>query len=403
LSRSARVWFDDHALLLQFVFFSDRGGIMIMTRWQCKLSCLSALGLALLMTGCVDLRSDVTSGSADAQDIDQLQPWPDADANGLIVIGGRRYAEVMAGETLADVARRVNEDPYTLSDINNGTHVNRRLSQGTIVRLPAIHQNTAQADPVESPVTGAAVPRGNYIRHTVRPAETLYTIAEIYNISVRTLAEWNGLQTDLDVRAGMVLVVPVRQPENRTDGPPQTASVTETESRAATPAAPAQPPGEPVASPPAPAPEPVTNPPPPVVEAADTPPVVLEGSEAAASTFALPMEGTLREEFVTASGHDGLDLTAPSGTEIFAVADGGVALVSGLTDKSAIVLIRHPNDVYSVYQHIAGVTLKKGDTVTKGEKIAVLAENPGYLHFEIREGTVGVDPRKFLPEGSYPR
>ncbi len=360
---------------------------------------LLALGLALLMMGCVDFRSDVTSGPSSSTDVDQLQPWPDPDASGLIVIDGRRYVEALPGETLTDIARRFNLDPDTLSDINNGMHVNRRLPKGRIIRLPAIHPDPTQPVQGTNPVTGTPVTEGQYILHTVQPAETLYTIAEIYDISVRTLAEWNGLQSNLEVKADMVLIIPVRQPQERSASP--APAVVAEEPLADTDHLTATSPGreDPTPAPPAAA---TADGPPVTTAEPQTPPAELEASEVADSMFALPMEGTLKQEFATVSGHDGLDITAPVGTGVFAVDDGVVALVSGLTEKSAIVLIRHANDVYSVYQHITGVALQNGDRVTKGQKFAELAETPGYLHFEIREGTVGVDPRKFLPEGSYP-
>ncbi|MCY4260896.1 MAG: M23 family metallopeptidase [Rhodobacteraceae bacterium] len=381
---------------------------MTMTRRQDLSACILLTGLAMLVAGCVDFRSDVTSGRAGATDIDTLQPWPAADQDGIIMIGGRRYAEVLAGETLTDLASRVGEDRFTLSDINHGLNVNRRLSQGTVIRLPAIHQDVPRDAVIteqDDPVTDTEVPDGAYIRHTVRPGETLYTIAEIYSISVRTLAEWNAMQSDFTVRSGMVLVVPIRQPETRTSSAPQGTDPTES-----------QPPPSAPADPPSPAPDPGADedqsatPAETAPDAAQTadvvpgnPPPAEIVSEAPPPSFAKPMEGRIVDEITSSAGHGGLDIAAPAGADVFAIADGRVALVSGLTEQSTIMLIRHANDIYSVYQHLTDVTLKKDDVVTLGEKIGVLAEKPGFLHFETREGTVGVDPRSYLPPDSYPK
>ena len=39
--------------------------------------------------------------------------------------------------------------------------------------------------------------------------ETAYTIARLYNVSAKSLAEWNGLGPDLAVREGQYLLIPV--------------------------------------------------------------------------------------------------------------------------------------------------------------------------------------------------
>ncbi len=61
------------------------------------------------------------------------------------------------------------------------------------------------------------------------------------------------------------------------------------------------------------------------------------------------------------------------------------------------MLVRHPDNLMTVYGRITGVTLEKGDTVSRGQKIGVVADgNPANLHFEVRRGTASVDPAPFL-------
>ncbi|MEO0914555.1 MAG: M23 family metallopeptidase, partial [Pseudomonadota bacterium] len=62
-----------------------------------------------------------------------------------------------------------------------------------------------------------------------------------------------------------------------------------------------------------------------------------------------------------------------------------------------ILLVRHANDLLTVYGRITGVTLQKGDKVSRGQNIGVVADgSPPNLHFEIRRGTESVDPAPYL-------
>jgi len=43
----------------------------------------------------------------------------------------------------------------------------------------------------------------------VARGETAFTIARLYNVSVRALSDWNGLGPDLEVREDQYLLIPV--------------------------------------------------------------------------------------------------------------------------------------------------------------------------------------------------
>ena len=47
------------------------------------------------------------------------------------------------------------------------------------------------------------------IKHKVVRGETAFIISRLYNISVRSLADWNGLDSDYTVREGQILIVPL--------------------------------------------------------------------------------------------------------------------------------------------------------------------------------------------------
>ncbi len=94
-----------------------------------------------------------------------------------------------------------------------------------------------------------------------------------------------------------------------------------------------------------------------------------------------------------------LDFFAPQSTKIFSIADGEVvwikkdSKVGGYSKKYIFdgnrIVIRHPNGVYSAYEHMkfGGVLVKVGQTVKRGQLIGMVG-NTGWssgphLHFEL--------------------
>ncbi len=110
---------------------------------------------------------------------------------------------------------------------------------------------------------------------------------------------------------------------------------------------------------------------------------------------------TLNKYFV----HTGLDFMAEAGTEVLAVEDGVVESIY----KDDILLgteivVAHADGVKSTYRFVTEKEgLKVGDTVSKGDCIAVVAEPTGneykdgaHLHFEISANGEKVDPTTYL-------
>ncbi len=78
--------------------------------------------------------------------------------------------------------------------------------------------------------------------------------------------------------------------------------------------------------------------------------------------------------------------------------DGTVALVSdSLGGLGTIVLIRHSNDLMTVYGRVTDVSVAKGDSVRQGQSIGKVApaDSP-IMHFEVRVGTESVNPAQYL-------
>ena len=100
--------------------------------------------------------------------------------------------------------------------------------------------------------------------------------------------------------------------------------------------------------------------------------------------------------------HKGVDFAAPTGTPIFAAAD-GVITDAGWTDGGYgnIVEMRHANGEVTLYAHTNKVYVSKGQSVKKGQAIAEVGttgrSTGPHLHFEIQpDGKTAVDPMDYL-------
>lgn len=121
-------------------------------------------------------------------------------------------------------------------------------------------------------------------------------------------------------------------------------------------------------------------------------------------TFRRPVDGQIVVPYnVSSSGtrNEGVDFGAAPGTPVVAAAGGEVALVSqSLGGLGTIVLVRHRNDVLTVYGRVDDVRVAKGARINAGEQIGVVARGDGSgppkMHFEIRRGADSVDPALYI-------
>jgi murein DD-endopeptidase MepM/ murein hydrolase activator NlpD len=103
--------------------------------------------------------------------------------------------------------------------------------------------------------------------------------------------------------------------------------------------------------------------------------------------------------------HAGLDLAAPSGTPIRAVADGTVTFAGSDDGGYGNLVIVHtaPNvDTYYAHQVDGGIRVATGDTVAAGQLIGAVGSTGdstgNHLHFEVRVDGAATDPLPFLQQ-----
>ncbi len=100
--------------------------------------------------------------------------------------------------------------------------------------------------------------------------------------------------------------------------------------------------------------------------------------------------------------HEGVDLRAGVGTPVYASSRGLVYYSgSGISGYGRMTILKHRNGLYTIYAHNRKNLYRKGKKIEKGQLIAYSGQSGRvsgpHLHFEIRQGTLPLNPVKLLP------
>ncbi|NBC30807.1 MAG: peptidoglycan DD-metalloendopeptidase family protein [Spirochaetes bacterium] len=99
--------------------------------------------------------------------------------------------------------------------------------------------------------------------------------------------------------------------------------------------------------------------------------------------------------------HNGIDLAGPIGTPVGAAMPGTVAHIeSQIGNYGKFVILRHEGGFQTLYAHLDGFSVRKGQYVSQGQTVGVMG-NTGrstgpHLHFSIIRNGSFVDPLGFL-------
>lgn len=209
------------------------------------------------------------------------------------------------------------------------------------------------------------VPPGYY---RVKRGDTLARIALDNGQSPRDLAQWNNLSNPNLIEVGdLILVRPPASARAAAKPVPKTASAMDA-AKSDTPRvdAPKEAPKEIVAEP--------------------------------GIRLSWPAKGKVTEEFSEKT--KGIDIAGKLGEPITAASDGKVVYAgNSLRGYGNLVIIKHDNTYLTAYAHNRTLSVKEGDSVKKGQKIAEMGDtdsNSVKLHFELRVNGKPVNPTPYL-------
>lgn len=385
---------------------------------------LSVAALALL-GACsnpidLDLRGKFGGFSTADAALNAIEQRPAPDDRGVISYPNYQVAVAKRGDTVNDVATRIDLPAAELAKFN-GLQANDPLRDGEVLALPrrvtepaavapdggvdiarlagsAIDAapatpsvQTTQLEPVKPAARLEPKPAETQepVRHKVARGETAFTISRLYQVPVKALGEWNGLGEDFAIREGQFLLIPVagaEKPKSAVAAAAEETKVSEPGEGSVTPTPPsaAKPlPQERVASL---EPEP------------EEPAVIVDAPTRAAPEAAMlmPVAGSIIRDYQKGK-NDGIDIAAKPGTPVVAAAEGHVAAITSDADQVPIIVVRHPDNILTVYANVDDIKVKKGDTVKRGKAIAEVRDGDNaYLHFEVRDGFDSVDPNPYL-------
>jgi septal ring factor EnvC (AmiA/AmiB activator) len=118
-----------------------------------------------------------------------------------------------------------------------------------------------------------------------------------------------------------------------------------------------------------------------------------------------PADGVVSSAFgrplrdAPASTKNGIQLSLPEGQPVHAVHEGVVAYADAFTGYGNLVIIDHGDKAYSLYGHLSGVSVKKGDRVDPATTVGITGRDPSgnpSLYFELRVDGTPVDPLQWL-------
>ena len=99
--------------------------------------------------------------------------------------------------------------------------------------------------------------------------------------------------------------------------------------------------------------------------------------------------------------YNGIDISAREGASVAAAASGKVIHSAPLRYFGDTIIIKHKDGYATVYTYLKGRMAKVGDSVSKGQQIALLGKpqngKRNCLHFEIRQRNKARNPLFLLP------
>ncbi|MEK5758012.1 peptidoglycan DD-metalloendopeptidase family protein [Acinetobacter variabilis] len=223
--------------------------------------------------------------------------------------------------------------------------------------------------------------------YTVRSGDTLSGIAARYGLSYISVAEMNDIAPPYRIYVGQSIRLKNNTTARRTTATQPVTQVSPIQRQTIA-----------VPAPTIPAPTTVkTTPKPATTTSAPITPV----STAAGLRWVKPSNGPVLQNYDLAANIKGTRYGGNVGDPVFAAADGQVVYAAdGLKEYGNLVLVKHINGYITAYAHNSKLSVKSGQNVTAGQKIAEMGATGTthtMLEFQVRLDGKPINPTTVLP------
>lgn len=100
--------------------------------------------------------------------------------------------------------------------------------------------------------------------------------------------------------------------------------------------------------------------------------------------------------------HQGIDLAAPTGTPVYATADGVVSRADWFSSYGLFISVEHGASMQTRFGHLSRLAVTAGDSVKKGDLIGYVGSTGRstgpHLHYEVRVDGLAVNPIPYMVE-----
>lgn len=247
---------------------------------------------------------------------------------------------VKSGDTLESIASTYDINVNTIAQ-SNGLSSNAVLKDGQILEFPSI----------------------DGVLYKIKEGETLWDLSILNKIDINKIIEVNNLENPEKLKLGQKIIMP---------GVSKVESVAlNTDSKSTS-------------------------------SSSKTTNTVNRGGSGISTKGRLPVSGTITSRFGKRWGklHKGIDISASTGTNVYAFADGKVTFSGRQGSYGNLVIISHGNGLQTYYAHNSKLLVNVGQSVKKGQHIAEVGSTGNstgpHCHFEVRKNGTPVNPLSYV-------
>ncbi len=309
---------------------------------------------------------------------------------GLVNFGSYSVYIASGNKTVKEIANDLGINYKYLSNYNGMSHF-FKPENGTILAIPSdfklenITDKNFDIEKTQKIISSNEQNRkaekniDSFLIHTVKQDETVFKIARSYKISVKAISDRNNLTSEFLIYPGQELKIPIFADTSSDKNDNFSAAINFKDEAS------------------------FNSPKRPKVSSE----LYGASSTSVSNSFSNlhqekqvglfpPVVGEIVKSFNLSAGsirNEGIDIKVKKGAFVYSADDGMVMLVSkSAGEKLRVVIIKHQNNILTIYAGLSSVDYKKGDAIKKGAKIGKVNEINNILHFEIRKGNKPLDP-----------